>query len=1004
MLPKLRSVSGVFAGCFVAGSLVIGSFVAGGAALALPPNFVDRPLDAPFEQAVGIRFAPDGRMFVWEKGGRVWLVENGIKSAQPLIDIHQEVGDWRDHGMLGFTIDPNFYENGYIYLMYVVDYHHARWFGTPNYNPNADEYFRDTIGRVTRYTADAADGFHSVNPASRLVLVGDTLQNGIPVCHQSHSVGTLLFGEDGSLIVSCGDGASYETVDVGGPISGSSNTCLPEGIITPTQDVGAYRSQLVNSLNGKIMRLNPVTGAGLATNPYYDAADPFAPRSRVWGLGLRNPFRTTLRPGTGNPDPALADPGSIYIGDVGWNAWEELNVASGPGFNFGWPAYEGMTAMTDYFNASPFNLDAPNPLAGGACAPFFRFRHLIVQETLNPPTPPSWPNPCNPAVQIPASVPRHMHRRPQIDWAHGGGPSRTSTFNASGIATIANLGAPDSPVPGPQFGGWTSIGGAWTPEPGTATSMWPKEWLGTYYHADFVAGWIRAFNFNELERPTLVRDFTNVAGAVVDMEFDPVSDRLWYVNYDESGQSRVRSIRFTDNIAPIAVASASPRFGPAPLAVTFSSEGSSDPDGGKPPLSYLWDFGDGTFSTLPNPVHIYPQQDITALGTWNNRILTLNPPHPLGGGNWDPEVMRDDDYPPVGNNDSARQFDTYHAGDQGNVDYIGLNFSQRWVFTRIIFQEGIHFGDGGWFETLSVETSDIGGFLPVQNLVVSPVYTGNDGENYNTYEISFTPRAGQRIRLIGNPGGSANFISVGEFRVFARPVVLSTPPTRYDATLTVTDELGGVDTVPVTVWTNNTPPTVQITSPVDGARYTLSEGITIPLTATIGDTEQPGALTCYWQTILHHNDHVHPEPADPTCGATTTVISPHGCDGADYYFEISLTVTDPLGLATTASVSVFAADCNENGVPDNCDIAAGTSEDANKNGVPDECEEPLCEADWDGNGIVNSTDVGEFINSWFLDQVNGTIFTDWDHNGISNSADVGQFINSYFETPVECLG
>ncbi len=64
---------------------------------------------------------------------------------------------------------------------------------------------------------------------------------------------------------------------------------------------------------------------------------------------------------------------------------------------------------------------------------------------------------------------------------------------------------------------------------------------------------------------------------------------------------------------------------------------------------------------------------------------------------------------------------------------------------------------------------------------------------------------------------------------------------------------------------------------------------------------------------------------------------------------------------------------------------------------------PECPADWDHNGIVNSTDVGEFINDWFEDQVNGTLITDWDHNGIVNSTDVGEFINAYFAATPECL-
>ncbi len=55
-----------------------------------------------------------------------------------------------------------------------------------------------------------------------------------------------------------------------------------------------------------------------------------------------------------------------------------------------------------------------------------------------------------------------------------------------------------------------------------------------------------------------------------------------------------------------------------------------------------------------------------------------------------------------------------------------------------------------------------------------------------------------------------------------------------------------------------------------------------------------------------------------------------------------------------------------------------------------------CGADWDDNGIINSTDVGEFINDWFEDQVNGTLITDFDFNAISNSTDVSSFINAWF--------
>ncbi len=54
-------------------------------------------------------------------------------------------------------------------------------------------------------------------------------------------------------------------------------------------------------------------------------------------------------------------------------------------------------------------------------------------------------------------------------------------------------------------------------------------------------------------------------------------------------------------------------------------------------------------------------------------------------------------------------------------------------------------------------------------------------------------------------------------------------------------------------------------------------------------------------------------------------------------------------------------------------------------------------ADWNADGIVNSTDVGEYINAWFEAQVTGSIAADIDGNGIVNSTDVSSLINAYFE-------
>jgi glucose/arabinose dehydrogenase len=104
--------------------------------------------------------------------------------------------------------------------------------------------------------------------------------------------------------------------------------------------VGAYRAQLVGSHAGKLLRLDPITGNGVPSNPFYDPGAPRSARSRVWAMGLRNPYRFARRPESGSHDPNDADPGSLYIGDVGWDTWEDIQVATVGGRNFGWPVFE----------------------------------------------------------------------------------------------------------------------------------------------------------------------------------------------------------------------------------------------------------------------------------------------------------------------------------------------------------------------------------------------------------------------------------------------------------------------------------------------------------------------------------------------------------------------------------------------------------------------------------------------------------------------------------------
>jgi glucose/arabinose dehydrogenase/PKD repeat protein len=565
------------------------------AAATLPAGFTETPIGSGWTEVVGLTFAADGRMYAWERGGKVWIVENGVKSATPFIDISEEVGAWRDFGLLGFCLHPDFQHNGYVYLFYMVDHHYLKYFGTSSYSATTDEYFTATISRITRYTARASDGFRSVDPASRKILLGESITNGIPSLHQSHGPGSILFGRDGTLLVSCGDGASYSSMDDGGRLETYWQKALSEGIIRPAENVGSFRSQMVNSLNGKILRLDPDTGDGVSNNPFYDPAFPRSPRSRVWALGLRNPCRVNLRPGTGSTNRADANPGVLYIGDVGWRDWEELNVCTGPGQNFGWPLFEGLEVQPDYYSATTVNQDAPNPLynVGGCAQQYFYFRDLIQQESLNTV---SWPNPCNSTQQIPANIPHFVHRRPAIDWKHTTGPARTGIFSGSN-ADVIEIGASGSPVSGTPYPGNCSIGGVWY-----SNTDFPLPYRNVYFHADYGEQWIKMFSFDANNKPVSAQDFAGGAGGLVFVTSDPVNGGLYYIPWT-SGIMQVRYPQ-AGNLPPTALASSDKLYGPSPLAVQFNSSGSVDPEGLA--LAYNWSFGDGTTaSTLANPSHTF---------------------------------------------------------------------------------------------------------------------------------------------------------------------------------------------------------------------------------------------------------------------------------------------------------------------------------------------------------------------------------------------------------------
>jgi len=578
-------------------------------AQTFPANFSQSTVaGGTYNQPVGVTWDANGRQYVWEKGGRVWIISNGVRLLQPLLDISGEVGNWRDHGFLGFTLDPNFLTNGRVYMLYAVDRHHLMNFGTGSYSASTNEYYAATIMRITRYTA-IGPNFNTVDPNSRFVLVGETRQTGVALLHESHSTGSLVFGQDGTLLATVGDGASYNNTDVGSSPDTYDGVALANGIMRPAEDVGAMRSQLLNCHNGKLLRIDPNTGDGVSSNPYYDAAAPRSPKSRVFGLGLRNPYRMTRKPGSGSTNPADGNPGVFYIGDVGYGAWEEMNVCFEAGMNFGWPLFEGMEPCTPYMNSVTTNLDAPNPFFNGlnCTQQFLTFQNLLKQDTrllLN-----THPSPCNPNVPLPSTVNTFLHARPSVDYVHGN-RSRVAGFSGNTAITF-DLDAANSPVPGPRFGGNAALAG-----PVISGVGWPAGYQNSAFHGDYASGWIRRFKYDANDHVTNVYDFASNLGPISWIGSGP-DGCVWYIKYDAN---EVRRICFngTVNLPPVAVATQNAQFGTGPLSVIFNASGSSDPENGA--LTYSWNFGNGT-STSSNPTQVFTSP--VGVVTTFNVVLTV---------------------------------------------------------------------------------------------------------------------------------------------------------------------------------------------------------------------------------------------------------------------------------------------------------------------------------------------------------------------------------------------
>ncbi|HCU50352.1 MAG TPA: sugar dehydrogenase [Micromonosporaceae bacterium] len=332
-------------------------------AATLPSGFQEQIVFSGLTQPTNLEFAPDGRVFVAEKGGVIRVFDN-LADTTPTVfaDLSANTHNVWDRGMLGLALAPNFPASPWVYVLYAYDAPPGQ--NAPYWNDNCNTAVGGANGgncvvqgRLSKLQANG-----NVMTGTEQVLIQDWCQQ-----FPSHSVGDLRFGGDGMLYVSGGDGASFSATDYG-QLGSPANPCGD-----PVNEGGALRSQDVRStgdatqLNGAVLRLDPVTGAAAAGNP--NIGSPDLNTRRIVAQGLRNPFRFTVRPGTNE----------VWLGDVGWATWEDIERLTNPTAgvtNFGWPCYEGVEKLPSYDNA---NLPLCESLytGGGATSPHFTYDHTI---------------------------------------------------------------------------------------------------------------------------------------------------------------------------------------------------------------------------------------------------------------------------------------------------------------------------------------------------------------------------------------------------------------------------------------------------------------------------------------------------------------------------------------------------------------------------------------------------------------------------------------------------
>jgi glucose/arabinose dehydrogenase len=421
------------------------------------------------------------------------------------------------------------------------------------YSPSAT-----SVDRLSRFTVNG----DTLDLASEKVLLDLPVQRA-ECCH--HGAGMVFDKTSGNLWLSPGDNTNPFASDAYTPIDQQ-----------PGRE--AFDAQRTagntNSLSGKILRIHPQPN-GTYTIPAGNMFPPGTAQTKpeIYQMGERNPFRMNIDPKTGfpvvgnfGPDAQTASP---TRGPQNTVEWDIINRTG----NAGWPYCIGPNIPYNHYD---FATKVSGPLFDCAGGP-----------TNNSPN-------NTGMTKLPPAIPALVYYHYVSDPAH--------------FPLLAGGG----PIAGPVYRFDPNL---------VSARKWPVDFDGRAIFGEWTHDKLFTFQLNSTDtQVTSIDPLLTSQTFLKPMDFKFGPDGALYMiewgsgfggNNTDSGIFRIDYLN--GGAQPIAVANANRTNGPAPLAVNFSSAGTTDP--GNLPLSFSWNFGDGTTSTQANPSHTYAAGNFTAVLT-----------------------------------------------------------------------------------------------------------------------------------------------------------------------------------------------------------------------------------------------------------------------------------------------------------------------------------------------------------------------------------------------------